>query len=393
MKSIEDYKVGDSEEVIHTITEKDVNIFADLTGDYNPLHLDKNFAAQTNLKRPVVYGMLSASFISTLIGMKIPGEGALWTSQTLDFLQQVYVGDTLKIVGTVKHISTATNTMILNVSAINQHGQEILKGEATVQILIPMNTSFGSDKMSKICLVTGGTGDIGAAVIARLIENNYSVAFTYNQAEEKAKSLCDELGRYGKISAYKVNLSDEKQIHEMIDKVQNEFGKISSMVHCAAPRNSIKNFVDVEWQDINNQFQVQVGGFYNCVKKILPEMVTGEIAGRIVCISSIVADDVPPTAQYDYVIAKSALSSFAKSLAAEYSSKGIAVNIVAPGMTETERIAGLPQKAKLLTKMQTPSRRLILPEEIAETVIFLLNQKSCSITGETLRVCGGIKML
>ena len=80
-------------------------------------------------------------------------------------------------------------------------------------------------------------------------------------------------------------------------------------------------------------------------------------------------------------------------MAVEYSPKKIAVNIVAPGMTETERIVDVPQKAKLLTKMQSPSRALIQPREVARAVAFLLQQDSCSITGETIRVCGGINMI
>ena len=79
-------KVGDKATLQHKITQNDIEKFVDLTGDDNKLHIDKDYAARTSFKKPVVHGMLGASFISTIIGTKLPGDGALWFSQTLEFL-------------------------------------------------------------------------------------------------------------------------------------------------------------------------------------------------------------------------------------------------------------------------------------------------------------------
>ena len=89
--------IGDSASVKHTISQNDIEKFVDLTGDDNKLHIDKEFAQKTEFKKPVVHGMLGASFISTLIGTKLPGDGALWYSQTLEFLRPVRVGDTITV--------------------------------------------------------------------------------------------------------------------------------------------------------------------------------------------------------------------------------------------------------------------------------------------------------
>ena len=80
------WNIGDSKKSIHVIKEKDLNDFAKLTGDYNPLHMDEAYANNTHLGQRVVHGMLSASFVSTIIGTQIPGKGALWISQTFNFL-------------------------------------------------------------------------------------------------------------------------------------------------------------------------------------------------------------------------------------------------------------------------------------------------------------------
>src|SRR5947208_56102 len=88
---IENLKIGDTAELQHLLTEQDVKDFGALTGDFNPLHIDPEFARQVGFGKPVVYGMLSASFISTLIGMCLPAKGALWASQALQFLAPSFV--------------------------------------------------------------------------------------------------------------------------------------------------------------------------------------------------------------------------------------------------------------------------------------------------------------
>lgn len=81
-----DIAVGTVEEITHTITKKDISDFVSLTGDDNRLHVDLEFASKTKFKKPAAHGMLGASFISTIIGTKIPGDGALWFSQSLEFI-------------------------------------------------------------------------------------------------------------------------------------------------------------------------------------------------------------------------------------------------------------------------------------------------------------------
>ncbi len=101
MKKYQDIQVGDKETLSHTITKEDIAKFVDLTGDDNRLHVDEKFASSTQFKKPVVHGMLGASFISTIIGTKLPGDGALWFSQSLEFLLPVRIGDELTVTAEV----------------------------------------------------------------------------------------------------------------------------------------------------------------------------------------------------------------------------------------------------------------------------------------------------
>ena len=395
IKPIEDYTIGDRAEIVHKISADDVEAFAKLTGDYNPLHLNKEFARRTAYKKPVVYGMLSASFISTIIGMKIPGPGALWTSQSLEFLHQVYVGDELTIRAQVKQISIATRTLIIGIETYNQNGEKIISGEATARILeMEQDKEEKNVDSKKVVLVTGGSKGMGAAISKRLAADGYIVAINYNKSSERAIEVKKQIeADGGEAFVYQANVSDSKSVNEMIDKIENELGDICSLVHCAAPDNDAKKLQDLEWSDIQNQLDTQVRGFFNCCKKVADKMADLGLSGRIVAIGSIYADGTPPAYQTDYVVAKSALSALVKSIAVEYGPRGIAFNMVSPGMTETERILHVPEKAKLLAKMQAPSRNLQNVDEIADTVIFLLNQKTCALTGETIRVCGGVQMI
>ncbi len=101
MKKYSEINVGDKETLSHTITKSDIEKFVQLTGDDNRLHVDEKFASTTQFKKPVVHGMLGASFISTIIGTKLPGDGALWFSQSLEFLLPVRIGDALTVTAEV----------------------------------------------------------------------------------------------------------------------------------------------------------------------------------------------------------------------------------------------------------------------------------------------------
>ena len=101
MKNYKEINIGDTAEIKHIITQSDIDKFVELTGDDNKLHVDETYASTTSLKKPVAHGMLGASFISTIIGTKLPGDGALWYAQNLEFLLPVRIGDKLRITAEV----------------------------------------------------------------------------------------------------------------------------------------------------------------------------------------------------------------------------------------------------------------------------------------------------
>ena len=129
------WNIGDSAKIIHVIKEKDLEDFVKLTGDDNPLHMDENFAEKTHLGQRVVHGMLSASFISTVIGTKLPGKGALWISQTLNFLAPARIGDEITVVVSVKGKSESQKVFSLNIEINNQNNIKLVTGESKVKVV------------------------------------------------------------------------------------------------------------------------------------------------------------------------------------------------------------------------------------------------------------------
>jgi acyl dehydratase len=125
-------KPGDSAEITKTLEQADVDAFADLTGDHNPVHVDEEFAKTTRFERRIVHGMLTASLISSVLANKLPGEGSVYLGQTLQFLKPVFPGDVITARVTVKEIREDKPIVKLETLCINQRGEIVIRGEATV---------------------------------------------------------------------------------------------------------------------------------------------------------------------------------------------------------------------------------------------------------------------
>ena len=131
-KTIDEIKVGDSAEFAKTIAESDVYLFAGVTGDLNPFHINEDFSKDTFFKGRIAHGILLAGFISTVIGCHLPGPGAIYVKQELKFMAPGRIGDTITAKATVKEIVTEKNRVVLTTTCTNQNGDLIVDGEAVV---------------------------------------------------------------------------------------------------------------------------------------------------------------------------------------------------------------------------------------------------------------------
>lgn len=130
----DEIKIGLEHKFTEAITESTLDRFASLSGDHNPLHMDENYAKNTQFKKRVCHGMLLASFFSKLVGMHIPGRNALYFSQTLNFQNLCFVGDTVTVHGQVIDKSDSTKILTIKTSVHNQEGICLIDGIAKVMV-------------------------------------------------------------------------------------------------------------------------------------------------------------------------------------------------------------------------------------------------------------------
>ena len=137
-KTIEDLNAGDRAEITRVVTDEDISEFVSAVGDYNPLHSDSVYAAGTAFKTPIAPGIFTAGLISAVIGTTLPGPGAIYLSQTLKFVKPVRAGDAITARVEVSEVIRDRNRVRLHTVCVNQHGEDVLSGEAWV---MPSRTS------------------------------------------------------------------------------------------------------------------------------------------------------------------------------------------------------------------------------------------------------------
>jgi 3-hydroxybutyryl-CoA dehydratase len=134
MSAIDSLTVGQSAEASRKITAREIELFAEATGDKNPVHLDEKFAAGTQFGGRIAHGMLSAGLISAAIATKLPGPGSIYLGQTLRFTRPVRIDDTVTVKLEVLEVITAKRRVRLATTCTNQNGETVLDGEATVMV-------------------------------------------------------------------------------------------------------------------------------------------------------------------------------------------------------------------------------------------------------------------
>jgi acyl dehydratase len=134
---IEDFEPGRRASFRKTFTDEDVRRFVEITGDTNPLHVDDEFAAGTRFGRRIVHGMLAASVFSTMVGMLLPGTGAIYRAQTIRFLLPVYVGDTVTAHFVVRSVDRARHRLEIDAWIEDEAGQRVIEGTCEAGLLRP----------------------------------------------------------------------------------------------------------------------------------------------------------------------------------------------------------------------------------------------------------------
>lgn len=239
----------------------------------------------------------------------------------------------------------------------------------------------------KIALVTGASRGIGRAIAESLVARGARVIGTAT-SDKGAADISAYLGENGK--GYNLNVVDQASIDAVLSAIRAEFGEIDILVNNAGITrdNLLMRMKDDEWQDI---LDTNLTSVFRLSKAVLRAMMKKR-CGRIITIGSVVGT-MGNAGQANYAAAKAGLIGFSKSLAREVASRGITVNVVAPGFIETDMTSALTDEQRAGILSQVPANRLGDAKEIANAVAFLASDEAGYITGETLHVNGGMYMI
>ena len=242
----------------------------------------------------------------------------------------------------------------------------------------------------RLALVTGGGRGIGRAVALKLGERGLDVAVNYSNSAAAAEELCRELSARGvSAKAFKADVSKAGDVAALFKSIEESMGTVQVLVNNAGITrdNLLMRMKEEEWSDV---VATNLNSAFYCTKEAIRGMVRGRW-GRVVCIASVVGL-VGNAGQANYSATKAGLIGFAKSVAREYATKGITVNVVAPGFIETDMTHVLKENVRTAMLQQIPAGRMGSVEDVAKAVAFFTSAESEYVTGQVLAVDGGMTM-
>lgn len=238
----------------------------------------------------------------------------------------------------------------------------------------------------KTALVTGASRGIGHAIALRLAEDGANVAVIYAGSADKAEAVVNEITALGvNAKAYRCNVADSAAVNETVKAVTNDLGKIDILVNNAGiTRDGL--MLRMKDEDFDAVLDTNLKGVFNMIRACYSGFIRKK-SGRIINISS-VSGIMGNAGQANYSASKAGVIGLTKSVARELASRGITCNAVAPGFIQTDMTENLGDNNPLLNSI--PLGRMGKPEDIAAAVAFLASDSAAYITGEVLKVDGGL---
>ncbi len=246
------------------------------------------------------------------------------------------------------------------------------------------------DFTNKTAVVTGGSRGIGLAIATKLAQGGANIAILYVGDESEGIKAKEELLQYGtKVEQYFCDVSDFEASQKVVEQVIEEFGGIDFLINNAGITRD-KLILNMDEKDFDAVIGVNLKGTFNMIKHTYKHFMKKRF-GRIVSTSSIVGLN-GNAGQANYSASKAGIIGLTKSVAKELAGRGVTANAVAPGYIGTDMTNVLSDKVKDAMKAQIPAKRIGTPEDVANVVAFLCSDEAAYVTGEVIRVDGGLAM-
>lgn len=369
-----------------SIGEGEVRRFADLSGDFNPLHLDADYARRTEFERPIAHGALLIGQVSRVLGMHIPGTRSLILSMKVRFPKPLYYPATVLVSGNLHSFDNARETGTVHVRIVeSSSGSTVL--EAEVQFTLHSSErvtehrtssevfpSPGSrTSLTRQILVTGGTGGLGAAICAELVGNYQLVVVTRNPPHPHSESIRYEL----------IDLERQGELEAFLDsRAPSEFSAILHMSSAPLVRGPIIHSLPEVRRQMRHAVEVPI---------LLTQWATLDESAvrRIVLVGSIAGTRLPDIQHPSYSLAKASMEHLVRFLAAETTSLKATVNVVLPGAMSSGMNRGMLDRQRKSIAARTATGRMVEPKDVADVVAFLLSDRAGQINGSSIVVDGG----
>lgn len=405
-RTFDELQIGDSAELGCVLTQRDIELFAVVSGDVNPAHLDPGFAERSRFHGVIGHGMWGGALISAVLGTRLPGPGTIYLGQELRFKRPVRPGDAITARVTVRELHADRGIAVLDCECINQFGETVIHGSA--EVLAPRErVEWNPQRLPSASLHQGGpdpldlTGKRGLVVG---IANDQSIAYgcahamaaagaelavTYlnAKAEPHVRPLAEALGAPLILPC---DVREPGQLESVFAAIERDWGRLDFVLHSIAfaPREDLHGrVVDASAAGFAQAMDVSCHSFLRMAKLAEPLMREG---GTLLTVTFYGSSRV--VEHYNLMgPVKAALESAVRYVAAELGPKGIRAHAISPGPIRTRAASGIDRFDELLAEAATsvPARQLADIGDVGQLARYLVSDAAKRITGTVIPVDGG----